>query len=68
MIPGDMYEWSGGIFAKKTKFHDAGGPGTVVSPMNNIVRSLSSLGQVTDNVCTEVCLYFGVSEPYLGTL
>ena len=27
-----MYEWSGGIFAKKTKFHDAGGPGTVVSP------------------------------------
>ena len=32
MIPGDMYEWSGGIFAKKTKFHDAGGPGTMVSP------------------------------------
>ena len=27
-----MYEWSGGIFAKKTKFHDAGGPGTMVSP------------------------------------
>ena len=27
-----MYEWSWGIFAKKTKFHDAGGPGTVVSP------------------------------------
>ena len=32
MVPGDMYKWSGGIFAKKTKFHDAGGPGTVVSP------------------------------------
>ena len=28
-----MYKWSGGIFAKKTKFHDAGGPGTVVSPI-----------------------------------
>ena len=33
MVPGDMYEWSWGIFAKKTKFHDAGGPGTVVSPL-----------------------------------
>ena len=33
MVPGDMYEWSWGIFAKKTKFHDAGGPGTVVSPI-----------------------------------
>ena len=32
MIPGDMYEWSGGIFAKKTKFQNAGGPGTMVSP------------------------------------
>ena len=30
-----MYEWSLGIFAKKTKFHDAGGPGTVVSPKVN---------------------------------
>ena len=27
-----MYEWFWGIFAKKTKFHDAGGPGTVVLP------------------------------------
>ena len=36
MIPGDMYEWSGGIFAKKTKFHDAGGPGTMVSPYDSI--------------------------------
>ena len=28
-----MYEWSWVIFAKKTKFHDAGGPDTVVSPI-----------------------------------
>ena len=27
-----MYEWSSGIFAKKSKLHDAGGPDTVVSP------------------------------------
>ena len=32
MVPGDMSEWSLGILAKKTKFHDAGGPGTVVLP------------------------------------
>ena len=32
MVPGDMYEWSRVIFAKKSKFHDAGGPDTVVSP------------------------------------
>ena len=32
MVLGDKYEWSWEIFAKKTKFHDAGGPGTVVSP------------------------------------
>ena len=37
MVPGDMYKWSGGIFAKKTKFHDAGGPGTVVSPITSSV-------------------------------
>ena len=29
-----MYEWSRVIFAKKSKFHDAGGPDTVVSPIN----------------------------------
>ena len=28
-----MYEWSRVIFAKKSKFHDAGGPDTVVSPL-----------------------------------
>ena len=28
-----MYEWSWGIFAKKSKLHDAGGPDTVVSPI-----------------------------------
>ena len=27
-----MYEWSRVIFAKKSKFHDAGGPDTVVLP------------------------------------
>ena len=27
-----MYEWSRVIFAKKSKFHNAGGPDTVVSP------------------------------------
>ena len=41
---------------------------SITFDMNNIVRSLSSLGQVTDSVCIDVCLYFGVSEPYLGTL
>ena len=37
MVPGDMYEWFWVIFAKNTKFHDAGGPGTVVSP-NYLIR------------------------------
>ena len=32
-----MYEWSWGIFAKKTKFHGAGGPGTMVSPTMGII-------------------------------
>ena len=27
-----MYKWSWVIFEKKSKFHDAGGPDTVVSP------------------------------------
>ena len=27
-----MYEWFWGIFAKKSKLHDAGGPDTMVSP------------------------------------
>ena len=27
-----MYEWSWGIFAKKSEIHDPGGPDTVVSP------------------------------------
>ena len=33
MAPGDMYKWSLLIFAKKSKFHDAGGPDTVVLPL-----------------------------------
>ena len=32
MVPGDMNEWSRVIFVKKSKFLDAGGPDTVVSP------------------------------------
>ena len=36
MVPGDMYEWSRVIFAKKSKFHDAGGPDTVVSPLAKV--------------------------------
>ena len=32
MVPGDMYKWFGVIFVTKSKFHDAGGPDTVVSP------------------------------------
>ena len=35
MVPGDMYEWSRVIFAKKSKFHGAGGPDTVVSPTDD---------------------------------
>ena len=35
MVPGDMYEWSRVIFFKKSKFHDAGGPDTVVSPITH---------------------------------
>ena len=38
MVPGDMYEWSRVIFAKKSKFHDAGGPDTVVSPCRHGYR------------------------------
>ena len=30
-----MYKWSWVIFVKKSKFHDAGGPDTVVSPFVN---------------------------------
>ena len=32
-----MYEWSRVIFAKKSKFHDAGGPHTVVSPFVSLL-------------------------------
>ena len=39
MVPGDMYQWSWGIFAKKSKLHDAGGPDTVVSPYFNMLVS-----------------------------
>ena len=42
MVPGDMYEWSRVIFAKKSKFHDAGGPDTVVSP-NILTNAITAL-------------------------
>ena len=45
MVPGDMYEWSRVIFAKKSKFHDAGGPDTVVSPNITLVTQ-STVGGV----------------------
>ena len=35
-----MYEWSRVIFAKKSKFHDAGGPDTVVSPNHQLLLLL----------------------------
>ena len=35
-----MYKWSWVIFAKKSKFHDAGGPDTVVLP--NLPRTFDS--------------------------
>ena len=47
MVPGDMYKWSGGIFAKKTKFHDAGGPGTVVSPSGAVMMITLPFSQVS---------------------
>ena len=31
-----MYKWSWVIFAKKSKFDDAGGPDTVVSPIYDL--------------------------------
>ena len=46
MVPGDMYEWSRVIFAKKSKFHDAGGPDTVVSPLFN--------GYIIDKINTKI--------------
>ena len=38
-----MYEWSRVIFAKKSKFHDEGGPDTVVSPYIIIQHSVASI-------------------------
>ena len=45
-----MYEWSLGIFAKKTKYHNAGGPGTVVSPNNNWTVNNVLIGECLFNV------------------
>ena len=38
-----MYKWSGVIFAKKSKFHDEGGPDTVVSPYTNMDGTSKSI-------------------------
>ena len=56
MVPGDMYEWSRVIFAKKSKFHDAGGPDTVVSP--SVPRQLQSgvRNVVVDNLSLSLSL------------
>ena len=43
-----MYEWFWGIFAKKSKLHDAGGPDTVVSP-NTIFNNNICLHMETKN-------------------
>ena len=50
MVPGDMYEWSRVIFAKKSKFHDAGGPDTVVSP------GVAATGPDGGEVAVPICL------------
>ena len=46
-----MYKWSWVIFVKKSKFHDAGGPDTVVSPLHcekyvNILDTSDSLALI----------------------
>ena len=42
------------IFAKKSKFHDAGGPDTVVSPNNTLEHSDGKIAHISTHVlCTE---------------
>ena len=38
-----MYEWSRVIFAKKSKFHGAGGPDTVVLPIFKFEGTLMNM-------------------------
>ena len=56
MVPGDMYEWSWGIFAKKIKFHDAGGPGIVGLPyaeMDTIAQKVSERQNIEEKLAKE---------------
>ena len=50
-----MYEWFWGIFAKKSKLHDAGGPDTVVSPNIEwlILRAASNFPVAYSMIATE---------------
>ena len=48
-----MYEWSWGIFAKKSEIHNAGGPDTVVSPT---VLYMGSTGLALGGPGSDVCL------------
>ena len=45
-----MYEWSRVIFAKISKFHDAGGPDTVVSPSVALKTLNAHLDEIQRNV------------------
>ena len=74
MVPCDMYEWSRVIFAKKSKFHNAGGPDTVVSPLINsfwplLLKVFPSSLNVTIMVVGS-CPYLGIisSPTYLESL
>ena len=50
-----MYEWSRVIFAKKSKFHDAGGPDTVVSPTH---YSDAGSGEIRGFTPLNICRMF----------
>ena len=55
MVPGDKYEWSRVIFAKKSKFHDAGGPDTVVSPFDGLLCCVVPWWQpLKDVLCVDI--------------
>ena len=54
-----MYEWSRVILAKKSKFHDAGGPDTVVSPStswNIFLESVKILFQTCSYIFLQFCI------------
>ena len=53
-----MYKWSWVIFAKKSKFHDAGGPDTVVSPSGNLCLN-NCLAQYLNSYWQDFALLVG---------